>query len=456
MTAFDPTVDSSENTYTNSDKTAERTVTGNRSWAVSTTTKSAGKHYFETIADVSSGSFHGVGVFKTGYNTAVDMGQNADEVCYFANGNRYNEGSFGSFGATWTTGDIIGVELDLAGQTVEFFKNGASQGGGAFSVTFSAGDYHCGVQLYTQNDKSTGRWISADQTYTPTAGFLPWGAEAPAALEGDAQAGYSNYVLRSRTAAATVDADAGETLTGIVGRFANILSAGQAGAAWTSQKVNRRTAVGAAQASSAYGRAGTFAQAVLVGGLAGESISGRIPFEVYYSAATVVRAVLTGSADSLPDLPLSITSFSAAVRVNGEDYASIVVPNTSSVAADIAARPNGDINIYVGARRNDGLEELVELVTVNLEEVRPDRGPRSYKHTLAGHKSNADATPISISVPGAIYSTIIGGSKRVRTAGIAWLPRPGDTVTTGGETFVSNTINYYGTRNQAATEFAEL
>lgn len=45
---------------------------------------------------------------------------------YYLNGNKYPEAS--SYGASYTTGDIIGIAINLNEGTLEFFKNGVSQG----------------------------------------------------------------------------------------------------------------------------------------------------------------------------------------------------------------------------------------------------------------------------------------------------------------------------------------
>jgi len=58
-----------------------------------------------------------------------------DSICYYTNGSRYLNGVNAAYGASYTTGDIIGVALNLDDNELTFYKNGASQG--AISHTFS-------------------------------------------------------------------------------------------------------------------------------------------------------------------------------------------------------------------------------------------------------------------------------------------------------------------------------
>jgi hypothetical protein len=54
-----------------------------------------------------------------------------------SNGNKYNNSSNTAYGATFTTGDVIGVALDLDAGTLVFYKNGVSQGTAYSSITGS-------------------------------------------------------------------------------------------------------------------------------------------------------------------------------------------------------------------------------------------------------------------------------------------------------------------------------
>jgi len=77
----------------------------------------SGKFYFEnTIITKPSGA-----------NTYIGTTRSALYV-YNSNGNFFNNGSYIAYGATYTTNDVIGCAIDTANGTMEFFKNGTSQG----------------------------------------------------------------------------------------------------------------------------------------------------------------------------------------------------------------------------------------------------------------------------------------------------------------------------------------
>ena len=89
-----------------------------------------GKWYWEVLVSSNTGnSAIGVAGENTLANTTNYIGATSDSYSYVAsNGNKYTNGVNLSYGATYTTNDVIGVALDLDIGTLEFFKNGVSQG----------------------------------------------------------------------------------------------------------------------------------------------------------------------------------------------------------------------------------------------------------------------------------------------------------------------------------------
>ena len=88
----------------------------------------AGKWYFEVRAgnNVTTSSSDGVGFYVN--QQAYEPPNNLKELIYRTDGNfRYN-GSQGAYGATWTSGDIIGIALDITNTSITFYKNGTTQG----------------------------------------------------------------------------------------------------------------------------------------------------------------------------------------------------------------------------------------------------------------------------------------------------------------------------------------
>jgi hypothetical protein len=131
----------------------------------------SGKWYWEYY--IISAPNLGVGV-SDGGNDSFDA---AECRFYNAGGAKQNNGTkTGGYGASYAATDIIGVALDLEGGTIEFFKNGTSQG-----VAFS--DLAGKIWTPTHGDAS-----NADQpvtnlitnlnsfNYTPPTGFKPLNA----------------------------------------------------------------------------------------------------------------------------------------------------------------------------------------------------------------------------------------------------------------------------------------
>lgn len=108
---------------------------------------------------------------------------------YYSGGNKYNNNTGASYGATYTTGDIIGVALDLDNNYVYFSKNGTFQNSGvptsgssgtgsAYSVTAYNGSnpYFFCVADYAQTPQTTvsgnfGSPIYSANSYTDGAGY---------------------------------------------------------------------------------------------------------------------------------------------------------------------------------------------------------------------------------------------------------------------------------------------
>ena len=90
---------------------------------------------------------------------------------YYYNGNKYVNGSASAYGASFTTNDVIGVAVDLDSgtSTIEFFKNGTSQG----LITIAAGLYKVGGGNGNSGATATGNYNFGQRpfSYTPPTGF---------------------------------------------------------------------------------------------------------------------------------------------------------------------------------------------------------------------------------------------------------------------------------------------
>jgi len=94
---------------------------------------SSGKWYFEvnTLRAAKSPSYT---YMQLGIEETIGGAESSgNSYRYRANGNKYWGAGATSYGATWGTGDIIGVAMNLDDNEVTFYKNNASQG--AESIT---------------------------------------------------------------------------------------------------------------------------------------------------------------------------------------------------------------------------------------------------------------------------------------------------------------------------------
>jgi hypothetical protein len=146
-TTWDPVGSASNWTLSNGNLTAAHTNVGGSFGYVETVDSfSSGKFYFEITDDNSVDSAPSIGITDyTGPNTpttnlfGAQPGNNTtavygpDGVCYF------ESGSAACFPSGWTSGDVIGVALDLDNNAIWFSKNGV-WGGGASQAEIEAGN----------------------------------------------------------------------------------------------------------------------------------------------------------------------------------------------------------------------------------------------------------------------------------------------------------------------------
>ena len=97
----------------------------NQSQVASTIGMSSGKWYYEhTITAVGGEQSVGIG---TAVTTGIVGGSTA-QWGYYSNGNKYTNSAGTAYGASYTTGDVIGVAYDADAGSLTFYKNGTSQG----------------------------------------------------------------------------------------------------------------------------------------------------------------------------------------------------------------------------------------------------------------------------------------------------------------------------------------
>lgn len=153
-------------TYTNGNLRWTRLSAGNN--LMSTHFVSSGKWYFEfTVNTITSPGYLCLGF------TSLAEGYT---VYYWSSGNKtIGSGTDNAaYGASFVAGDNVGVALDCDGQTVTFYKNGASQGQLSYS---SSGPFAAYMLNRVNSMSSPGHIVDANFgqrpfSYTPPAGYL--------------------------------------------------------------------------------------------------------------------------------------------------------------------------------------------------------------------------------------------------------------------------------------------
>lgn len=116
----------------------------------------------------------------TGAGLAVGFANNSytDALTYFSgNGKYYTESTNVTYGATWTTGDIIGIAFDCDNNTMIFYKNGTSQGTITSAFSNLSTDFYLPVMwdgsgsLFANGSANFGNPPYSGGGYTDGAGF---------------------------------------------------------------------------------------------------------------------------------------------------------------------------------------------------------------------------------------------------------------------------------------------
>lgn len=147
---------------------------------------SYGKWYWEvTPSNVGTGPNITIGIRSALVSTlTAAQGIFGDGFGYNAGGSKWDNSGNTSYGASWTNNDVIGVTLNLDSGTIEFYKNGVSQGtaftgiSGTFvpSITIGvsgvsrtiAGSINFGQRPFTYAAPSGYRCLCATNLPTPS------------------------------------------------------------------------------------------------------------------------------------------------------------------------------------------------------------------------------------------------------------------------------------------------
>jgi len=144
------------------------------------------------------------------------------------------------------------------------------------------------------------------------------------------------------------------------------------------------------------------------------------------------EATLTGDADGLADYTLpGLKSIQTRMRDGEASYLGLSLVYTAAAATAIAARPNGDLVVEMIAVV-DGAESLrEELIRVDFDSIRYDRGASSQSISLAGYRTRS-YTGGRVALADVVTETLLAdGSMQYRCARPGFYLRPGDTVVYG-------------------------
>lgn len=184
-------------------------------YAYGTMAVTSGKWYWEHTCNAVGGEQY-IGV--VGAN--VGEGNPSDSRHYRNNGNKYLDGgSATAYGASWTTNDIMGCELDMDNGTIEFFKNGSSQGVAYTDLLTAMPDGGWAIMAGGYNNAACTIHTSSDKwTYTPSTDFVAMStANLPEPTLGpnsnEDAADYFNTVLY--TGNGTAIGSGGKSVTGV-------------------------------------------------------------------------------------------------------------------------------------------------------------------------------------------------------------------------------------------------
>jgi hypothetical protein len=132
---------------------------------------STGKYYWEATCTTRT-NYPIVGIvniaWSSGTNALTYPGATSGSYGYANDGTKYNNGSNTSYGASYTSGDIIGVAYDADTGTLTFYKNNTSQGAAYTGLT----DIYAPAVSGQGSDVWNMNFGQRPFAYTPPTGFV--------------------------------------------------------------------------------------------------------------------------------------------------------------------------------------------------------------------------------------------------------------------------------------------
>jgi hypothetical protein len=127
---------------------------------------SSGKWYWECTRTGASSVMFGIGL----NSTTLTYAYTSTSYSYFSTGDKYSNNVSAAYGASFASGDVIGVAFDADAGTLTFYKNGTSQGTAYTGLT--SGPYFPLNQSYTTTGTSSINFGQRPFSYTPPTGFV--------------------------------------------------------------------------------------------------------------------------------------------------------------------------------------------------------------------------------------------------------------------------------------------
>jgi len=132
---------------------------------------STGKYYWEATCTTRT-NYPIVGIVNTAWSSGTNAltypGATSGSYGYANDGTKYNNGSNTSYGASYTSGDIIGVAYDADTGTLTFYKNNTSQGAAYTGLT----DIYAPAVSGQGSDVWNMNFGQRPFSYTPPTGFV--------------------------------------------------------------------------------------------------------------------------------------------------------------------------------------------------------------------------------------------------------------------------------------------
>ena len=169
---LNPLAKGSSLSLSNGNLTATKSASGYHSALSTITTPTTGKWFYEVESNVSGNNLV-IGIAREDFKSSnlgsyVDIDPNG-YIYRASDGNKSNNNSASSYGDSYSSGDVVGVALDLDEGTLTFYKNGISQG-----VAFSSlsGSYYFGLSI-AGGYEATANFGQKPFKFPPPDGFQP-------------------------------------------------------------------------------------------------------------------------------------------------------------------------------------------------------------------------------------------------------------------------------------------